>query len=94
MILSFLRKEKTRFLKGIPVWSFYIEFLNDKFCDLTLWDDINTDFDQLSLMTDDQYMSYIKRKIYGKCVVCSEYIYVKGLNRCRYCKGKLFSLGK
>lgn len=47
LILSFLRRPNVRFIKGIPVWSFYECYGNDKFVSLCLYDDVKFDFSSL-----------------------------------------------
>lgn len=47
LIISFLRKREVRFIKGIPVWSFYMLPNTGKLCPLCLYSDINTDFDDI-----------------------------------------------
>jgi hypothetical protein len=44
LILSFIRKPEVRFIKGIPVWSFYEQINQTYPCELSLYDDIAYDF--------------------------------------------------
>lgn len=53
LILSFIRQVGQRFLKGCPIWSFYVDRgESDRYLEYTLNDDINHDFDK----PDELYM--------------------------------------
>lgn len=44
LILSFIKYPEVRFVKGVPVWSFYEGHRNDQYLDLCLFENINFDF--------------------------------------------------
>lgn len=80
LILSFVRNLNTRIIRGVPVWSFYKGDLKDKFWDLCLPDDINTDFDKLSDRIS--YTQKSKKKAIGECPICGDFIFNKYLTYC------------
>lgn len=63
LILSFFRSPETRFVKGVPVWSFYECFRNDKWGLLSLYGDIKYDFSE---HIDEDELSNIERLIFRK----------------------------
>lgn len=47
LIISFIRGHNIRFIKGIPVWSFYEGGYSDKYVTLCLNDDMDFDFNSV-----------------------------------------------
>lgn len=52
LIISFLRLQDTRFIAGVPVWSFYKGKRNGEIFEFCLFDDMNYDFGSHHLKDD------------------------------------------
>lgn len=62
LILSFFRSPETRFVKGVPVWSFYECYKNDKWGLFCLDSDIRYNFDEHK---DYEDMSFFEKHMYN-----------------------------
>jgi hypothetical protein len=66
LILSFFRTPDTRFVKGVPVWSFYECYRNDKWGMLCLDRDIRYDFSEHIDVDELNAFEYMVYKRLGK----------------------------